>query len=116
MCTESLQACLTLCDSMDCSPPGPSVLGILQARILEWVGMPSFRDLPNPGIDPMSLMSPALAGGFFSLPLAPPGKPNFGIGFILPTDLCFYFCINHIVLNYYRLSIFFNVSPFLNFL
>ena len=31
------QSCLTLCDPMDCSPPGPSVHGILQARILEWV-------------------------------------------------------------------------------
>ena len=32
-----LQSCLTLCDPMDCSPPGSSVHGILQARILEWV-------------------------------------------------------------------------------
>ena len=31
------QLCLTLCDPMDCSPPGSSVQGILQARILEWV-------------------------------------------------------------------------------
>ena len=31
------QSCLTLCDLMDCSPPGSSVHGILQARILEWV-------------------------------------------------------------------------------
>ena len=34
---KSLQSCLTLCDPMDCSLPGFSVLGILQARILEWV-------------------------------------------------------------------------------
>ena len=34
-------SCLTLCDLMDCSPPGSSVHGILQARILEWVAMPS---------------------------------------------------------------------------
>jgi len=34
---KSLQSCLTLCDLMDCSLPGSSVLGILQARILEWV-------------------------------------------------------------------------------
>ena len=32
---KSLQLCLTLCDPMDCSPPGSSVYGILQARILE---------------------------------------------------------------------------------
>ena len=39
------QLCLTLCDPMDCNsvPPGPSVHGILQARILEWVAMPSSR-------------------------------------------------------------------------
>ena len=37
------QSYLTLCDPMDCSPPGSSVLGILQARILEWVTMPSFK-------------------------------------------------------------------------
>jgi len=33
------QSCLTLCDSMDCSPPGSSVHEIFQARILEWVGI-----------------------------------------------------------------------------
>ena len=37
------QLCLTLCDPMDCSPPGPSVQGILQARTLEWVALPSSR-------------------------------------------------------------------------
>ena len=35
-----LQLCLTLCDPMDCSPPGSSAQGIPQARILEWVAMP----------------------------------------------------------------------------
>ena len=34
------QSCPTLCDPMDCSPPGSSVHGILQARILKWVAMP----------------------------------------------------------------------------
>ena len=37
------QSCLTLCDLMDCSPPGSSVHGILQARILGWVAIPFFR-------------------------------------------------------------------------
>ena len=37
------QSCLTLCDLKDCSPPGSSVNGILQARILESVAMPSSR-------------------------------------------------------------------------
>ena len=40
---KSLQSCLTPYDSMDCSPPGSSVHRILQARILEWVAMPSSR-------------------------------------------------------------------------
>ena len=44
MCgAQSPQSCPTLCDPMDCSPPGSSVHGILQARILEWVAMPSSR-------------------------------------------------------------------------
>jgi len=44
---------------MDCSLPGPSVHGIFQARILEWVAISSSRDLPNPRIEPTS---PVLAG------------------------------------------------------
>ena len=47
------------CDPMDCSPPGSSVRGILQARILEWVAIPSPGDLPDPGI---KSESPALQG------------------------------------------------------
>ena len=42
-CAKLLQWCLSLCNPMDCSPPGPSVHGILQAIILEWVAMPSSR-------------------------------------------------------------------------
>ena len=64
VCAKSLQSCLTLCDPINYSLPGSSVHGILQSRILEWVAMPSSRDLPNPGIKPLSLMSPALAGRF----------------------------------------------------
>ena len=52
---------------MDYSLPGSSVHGILQARILEWIApCPPPGDLPNPGIEPTSLASPALAGGFFT--------------------------------------------------
>ena len=61
-----LQYCPTLCDPMDCSPPGSSVHGIFQTRILEWIACPSPGDLPDPGIEPASLMSPSLAGGFFT--------------------------------------------------
>ena len=43
LCCCCAQSYLTLCDPMDCSPPGSSVRGILQARILEWVAMPSSR-------------------------------------------------------------------------
>ena len=42
------QSCLTLCDTMDCSPPGSSVHGILQTRTLEWVAMPSPRGSSQP--------------------------------------------------------------------
>ena len=55
---KSLQSCPTLCDPLDCSPPGSSVHGILQARILEWVAMPP-EDLPHPGTETESLLSPA---------------------------------------------------------
>ena len=41
-------------------------MGILQARILEWIAIPPPGDLPNPGIEPVSLLSSALAGGFFT--------------------------------------------------
>jgi len=64
---KSLQSCPTLCDPMDGSPLGSSVHGILQARILEWVAMPSHRgssQLRDRTL--MSLMSPALVGGFFT--------------------------------------------------
>ena len=44
--------CPTLCDPMESSPPGSSVHGISQARILEWVAIFFSRDLPNPGIKP----------------------------------------------------------------
>ena len=56
----------TLCNPMDCSPPGFSVYGVLQARILEWIAMPSSRDLSDSGIKPRPRMSPELAGRFFT--------------------------------------------------
>ena len=45
MCCVCLiaQSCLILCDPMNCSPPGSSIHGILQARILEWVAIPFSR-------------------------------------------------------------------------
>ena len=69
------QSCPTLCNPIDCSPPGSSVHGIHQARILEWVSS-SPGNLPDPGIEPRS---PALQAD--SLPFEPPGKlKNTGVG------------------------------------
>ena len=48
VCVKSLWSCSTLCDPMNCNPPGSSVHGILQARILEWVAMPSSRGSSPP--------------------------------------------------------------------
>ena len=62
VCAQSLQSRPTLCDLLDCNPPGSSVHGILQARILHWVAFPPSGDLPDPGIEPVSLISPSLVG------------------------------------------------------
>ena len=69
-----LQPCQILCNPIDHSPPGSSLHGILQARILEWVAMSSSRDLPDPGLEPISLC--LLHWQVGSLPLAPSGKPS----------------------------------------
>ena len=53
---------------MDCSPPGFLLRGVLQARALQWVAMSSSsQDLPDPGIEPAPLSSPAWAGMFFTI-------------------------------------------------
>ena len=73
VCAKSLQSCLTLCDPMDCNPPGFSVHGILQAR----VGCVSLlqRIFPIQGLSLLCLLHWE-AG---SLPLVPPGKPYIWI-------------------------------------
>ena len=75
-CAHSL-SCVQLCDPTDCSLSGSSVHGISQARILEWVAISSSRDLPDPGIKPVSPASPALAGRF--LTTEPQGSPHLVI-------------------------------------
>ena len=70
--SEGAQSCPTLCDLMGCSPPGSSVHGILQARVLEWVAISFSGDLPYPGFEPES---PTLQAD--SLPSEPPGKRVF---------------------------------------
>ena len=66
MRAKLLQSCPTLCNPMDHSLPDSSVHGILQQ---EWSGLPfpPPGDLPDPGIEPMSLMSLALMGKFFTI-------------------------------------------------
>nr|XP_020763640.1 thymocyte nuclear protein 1 isoform X2 [Odocoileus virginianus texanus] len=66
ICIVLVLSCFRFCDPTDCSPPGSSVHGILQARMLEWVAMPSSRGSSQPrGLNPLSLKFPVLAGGFF---------------------------------------------------
>ena len=93
---EMLQLCPTVCNPVDCGPPGSSVLGILQARILEWVAIPG--DLPDPGIEPAFLTSAAFVGGFFTTSATweaqmnpycsspPPENGNFDLLFSNPSD------------------------------
>ena len=70
---KSFQSCLILCNSVDCSLPGSSVRGILQARILEWVVISSSRGIfPTQGSNPRLLRLLHWQAG--SLPLVPPGK------------------------------------------
>ena len=70
------QSCPTLCDPMDCSPPGSTVHVILQARILEWVAIVFSRGSSQPRDRTCASVSPAPTGGFFTT--APPGKPLLG--------------------------------------
>ena len=81
-CMLSRFSCIwTLCDPMDHSPPGSSVLGIFPTRILEWVAMPSSQGSSWPGIEPMS---PALQEDF--LPLSQQGSPySAPPKFLIPT-------------------------------
>ena len=58
--------CSTLCDPMDCSLPGSSVHGFSRQEYLSGLPCPPPGDLPIPGIEPTSLMSPALTGEFFT--------------------------------------------------
>ena len=74
------QSCLTLYDPMDCSLPGSSVHGILQARILEWVAMPSSRG-SSPPREPGSSALQAE-----SLPSESPGKPRGAMAWLVLTS------------------------------
>ena len=69
-------SCPTLCDTRDGSLPGSSVHGILQARLLE---CPHPGDLPDSGIEPMSLASPALTSRFFTTSATGKASSNIGL-------------------------------------
>ena len=69
MCVLVAQSYRTLCDPMDYNPPGSSVHGISQARNWSGLPFPSARDLPGPGMEPMS---PAVQAD--SLPLSHLGR------------------------------------------
>ena len=88
MCVLVPQSCPSLCDPMNCSPPGSSVHGILQARRIpvgfcSGLPFPSPEDLPDPGIE---LGSPTLQAD--SLPSETPGKTT--------TDRISYIKLGHI--------------------
>ena len=68
------ESSLILFNPVDCSPPGSSVHGILQARIVEWVAIPFSRDLPDPGIEPGVSN---IAGELFTTSVT--RKPKFAI-------------------------------------
>ena len=73
VCTQLL-SCLWLSNPMDCSPPGSSVHGIFQARILEWGAISFLGDPPHPGIKPRLLH--LLYWQVDSLPLQHLGSPT----------------------------------------
>ena len=94
--TKSLHSCLTLCDLMNHSPPGPSIHGILQTRILEWVAVPSSR------VSSWSRVQTCIQAG--SSPLAPRGKhfhsQIYAMGYTLDMFWDFFFNKNHFVLEF----------------
>ena len=106
VCVKVSQSYLTLCNPKDCSLPGFSVHGILQARILGWVALSFSRDFPNPGIEPRS---PSLQAD--SLPSEPPGKPKlysekvFGKTYISQSKDILYFLFKSFILYIWNFKI-----------
>ena len=64
---KSLQSCPTLCDPTDCGPPGRLSMGFSRQEYWSELPCPPQRDLPHPGMEPVSLMSPTLAGRFCTI-------------------------------------------------
>ena len=91
-------SCPTLCDPVDCSPPGSSVQGIAPAEYWSGLPFPPPGDLPDPGIEPMSLASLVLAGGFFTA--VPPRKPGHRNGVCQIYKLPQFKILNNFPLNF----------------
>ena len=77
MCAKLLQSRLTLCKPMDCNPPGSSVYGILLAKILEWVAIPS----PRASSQPRDWTQASHIAGRFHT--EPPGKRHYSTHILL---------------------------------
>ena len=80
------QSCPALCNPMEYSLPGSSVHGILQARILEWVAMPSSRESSQPRDE--TCVSYVSCIGKQNLSIAPPGKPYTTISSVQSVQSC----------------------------
>ena len=81
-----IQLYLTLCDPVNCSPPGSSVHGIFRQEYWNGLPFPPQGDLPNPGIEPMSPASPASAGRLFTTDS--PGKPYILYIYMIKSSCC----------------------------
>ena len=92
VCAKSLQSRPTLCDAMDCNPPGSSVRGILQARILGWVAMPSSRGSSQPRDQmPVSYVSCISRWVLYHCYTGEPSPKSHGRGLVVlppPSELC----------------------------
>ena len=87
VCAQSLQSCLTLCNPTDYSRPGSSDHGILQAKILEWVAVPSSRgSSPQQGLAPILLQEDSLSLSHLGSPRSLPA--GFNSELLLP---CLYY-------------------------
>ena len=90
VCSQSPQLCPTLCDCMDCSPQGSFVCGILQARIVEWIAIPTSRGSSPPRKRTRLSCGSCFARRFFTA--EPLVKPLYTHTYtqIYASDMCIY--------------------------